>query len=128
MAQRGGLIDRPGTPIVAGRRPAERDNKRFDAGAQRNVTIGSMTQTNNPFLDEFARLMTDAAGAAQGVRREFEALIKAQAERMLRTMDVVQREEFEAVKEMAARAREANDALAARIAALEAEIAALRRG
>ena len=87
-----------------------------------------MTQTNNPFLDEFARLMTDAAGAAQGVRREFEALIKAQAERMLRTMDVVQREEFEAVKEMAARARETNDALAARVAALEAEIAALKRG
>jgi BMFP domain-containing protein YqiC len=47
---------------------------------------------------------------------------------MLRTMDVVQREEFEAVKEMAARAREENDALAARVAALEAEIAALRRG
>ena len=125
------MIDRPLTPIVAGRPTAERDNKRFkrfDAGAQRNVPIGSMTQTNNPFLDEFARLMTDAAGAAQGVRREFEALMKAQAERMLRGMDVVQREEFEAVKEMAARAREANDALAARVAALEAEIAALKRG
>ena len=84
-----------------------------------------MTQTNNPFLDELARLMTDAAGAAQGVRREFEALIKAQAERMLRTMDVVQREEFEAVKEMAARARETNDALAARIEACEASVVTL---
>jgi len=87
-----------------------------------------MTQTNNPFLDEFARLMTDAAGAAQGMRREFEALIKAQGERMLRTMDVVQREEFEAVKELAVKAREENEQLAARIAALEAEVAALKQG
>ena len=86
-----------------------------------------MTQTSNPFLDELARLMTDAAGAAQGLRREFEALIKAQGERMLRDMDVVQREEFEAIREMAAKARAENEALAARVAALEAEIAALKR-
>jgi BMFP domain-containing protein YqiC len=86
-----------------------------------------MPQTNNPFLDELARLMTDAAGAAQGMRRELETLMKAQAERILRSMDVVQREEFEAVKEMAAKAREENEALAARIAALEAQIAALNR-
>lgn len=83
-----------------------------------------MTQTNNPFLDEFARLMTDAAGAAQGMRREFETLMKAQGERLLRSMDLVQREEFEAVKEMAAKAREENEALAARIAALEEKLAA----
>jgi BMFP domain-containing protein YqiC len=86
-----------------------------------------MTQTSNPFLDELARLMTDAAGAAQGLRREFEALIKAQGERMLRDMDVVQREEFEAIREMAAKARAENEALAARVAALEAEIATLKR-
>jgi BMFP domain-containing protein YqiC len=85
-----------------------------------------MTQTTNRFLDEFAKLMTDAAGAAQGVRREVETLMKAQGERVLRTMDVVQREEFEAVKEMAARAREENERLALRVAALEAELAALR--
>ena len=85
-----------------------------------------MTQTNNRFLDEFAKLMTDAAGAAQGMRREFETLMKAQGERILRDMDVVQREEFEAVKEMAAKAREENERLGARIAALEAELAALR--
>jgi BMFP domain-containing protein YqiC len=85
-----------------------------------------MTQTNNRFLDEMAKLMTDAAGAAQGMRREFETVMRAQGEKMLRDMDVVQREEFEAVKEMAAKAREENDRLGQRIAALEAEIAALR--
>jgi len=87
-----------------------------------------MTQINNPFLDELTRLMTDAAGAAQGVRREFEALLKAQLERMLRGMDVVQREEFEAVKEMAAKARAENETLTARVSALEAELAATKAG
>jgi BMFP domain-containing protein YqiC len=85
-----------------------------------------MTQTNNRFLDELAKLMTDAAGAAQGMRRDFETLMRSQGERFLRDMDVVQREEFEAVKEMAAKAREENERLAARVAALEAEVAALR--
>jgi BMFP domain-containing protein YqiC len=85
-----------------------------------------MTQTTNRFLDEFAKLMTDAAGAAQGVRREVETLMKTQGERVLRNMDVVQREEFEAVKEMAAKAREENEQLASRVAALEAEVGALR--
>jgi BMFP domain-containing protein YqiC len=84
-----------------------------------------VTQTNNPFLDELARLMTDAAGAAQGMRREFETLVKAQGERLLRSMDLVQREEFEAVREMAVKAREENEVLAARIAALEARLATL---
>jgi BMFP domain-containing protein YqiC len=86
-----------------------------------------MTQTNNRFLDELARLMTDAAGAAQGVRRDFETLMRTQGERILRDMDVVQREEFEAVKAMAVKAREENEALAARITALEAEIDTLKR-
>ena len=86
-----------------------------------------MTQTNNPFLDEFAKLMTDAAGAAQGMRRDFETMLKAQGGRILRDMDVVQREEFEAVKEMAAKAREENERLAARVAALETELAAQRK-
>ncbi len=86
-----------------------------------------MTQTNNRFLDEFAKLMTDAAGAAQGMRRDFETMIKAQGERILRDMDVVQREEFEAVKEMAVKAREENEKLAARITALETELAAFRK-
>jgi BMFP domain-containing protein YqiC len=86
-----------------------------------------MTQTNNRFLDELARLMTDAAGAAQGMRREFETMMKSQGERMLRELDVVQREEFEAVKDMAVKAREENEQLAARVTALEADIAALKR-
>ena len=79
-----------------------------------------MTQTSNRFFDEMARLMNDAAGVAQGVRREFDTLLRNQAERMLRDLDVVKREEFEAVKEMAQLAREENEALAARVATLEA--------
>lgn len=78
-----------------------------------------MTQTNNRIFDEMARLMNDAAGVAQGVRREFDTLFRAQAERILRDLDVVSREEFEAVKEMAQLAREENEALKARIEALE---------
>jgi BMFP domain-containing protein YqiC len=81
-----------------------------------------MTQTSNRFLDELSKLMTDAAGAAQGARREFETFMRAQGERILREMDVVQREEFEAVKEMAAKAREENERLAARVASLEAAL------
>ncbi len=78
-----------------------------------------MTQTSNRIFDEMARLMNDAAGVAQGVRREFDTLFRTQAERWLRDLDVVQREEFEAVKDMARLAREENEALKARIAALE---------
>jgi BMFP domain-containing protein YqiC len=78
-----------------------------------------MTQTSNRFFDEMARLMNDAAGVAQGVRREFDTLFRSQAERILRELDVVQREEFEAVKEMARLAREENEALKARLEALE---------
>lgn len=85
-----------------------------------------MTQTNNRIFDELAKLMTDAAGAAQGMRREVETFFRAQGERVLREMDVVSREEFEATKAMAAKAREENEALAARLAALESELAALK--
>ena len=82
-----------------------------------------MVQTTNRFFDEVARLMNDAAGVAQGVRREFETLFRTQAERFLRDLDVVKREEFEAVKDMARIAREENEALKARVAALEAALA-----
>jgi BMFP domain-containing protein YqiC len=78
----------------------------------------------NRIFDEFAKLMTDAAGAAQGVKREVETAFRAQAERFLGSMDLVQREEFEAVKEMAAKARDENDRLSARLAALEAQLQA----
>jgi BMFP domain-containing protein YqiC len=83
-----------------------------------------MTQTNNRLLDELAKLLTDAAGAAQGVQREATNLFKAQGERIVREMDLVSREEFEAVKAMAQKAREENEALAARLAALEARLGA----
>ena len=86
-----------------------------------------MTQTTNRFLDELSKLLTDAAGAAQGMRREVETLMKAQGERILRDMDLVQREEFEAVKEMAAKARDENERLSARVAELESELARLRQ-
>lgn len=82
-----------------------------------------MTQTSNRLLDEFARLMTDAAGVARGVREEAETVFRTQAEKVLRDLDVVQREEFEAVREMAVKAREENAALASRIAELEAKLA-----
>ena len=76
----------------------------------------------NRMLDEFARLMTDAAGAAQGVRREVETAFRAQGERLINGMDLVQREEFEAVRDMAAKARLENEALKKRIADLEARM------
>jgi BMFP domain-containing protein YqiC len=81
-----------------------------------------MTQTSNRFFDEAARLMNDAAGVAQGVRREFDTLLRTQAERVLNDLDVVRRDEFEAAREMARLAREENEALKARIAALEAKL------
>lgn len=84
-----------------------------------------MTQTTSRIFDDFARLMNDAAGVATGVRREAETVMRAQAERILRELDVVTREEFDTVKDLAAAAREENDELKARIAALEARLAKL---
>jgi BMFP domain-containing protein YqiC len=84
-----------------------------------------MSDGPNRILDEFARLMTDAAGAAQGVRREVETAFRAQAERLLNSMDIVQREEFEAMRDMAAKARSENVRLGERIDALEARLAIL---
>ena len=83
-----------------------------------------MTQTTNRFFDEMARLMNDAAGVASGVRREFDTIFRSQADRILHDLDVVRREEFEAVKEMARLAREENEALKVRVAALEAKLGA----
>ena len=78
----------------------------------------------NRILDEFAKLMTDAAGVAQGLRREVETAVRSQAERFLGDMNVVQREEFDAVREMAARAREENEALKKRMEELEMRLLA----
>lgn len=81
-----------------------------------------MTQTSNRFFDEMAKLMTDAAGAAQGMRGEFDTMMRAQAEKFLRGMDLPQREEFETVKAMAEKAREENEQLKQRIETLEAKL------
>lgn len=83
-----------------------------------------MTQTTNRFLDDVAKLMTDAAGAAEGMKREVETMMKGQAERFMGGMDIVRREEFEAVKAMAQKAREENEALSMRIVQLEAALKA----
>jgi len=83
-----------------------------------------MTQTTNPFFDQMAKLMTDAAGAAQGFRTETETFFRSQAEKVLRDLHVVQREEFEAVKAMAAKALEENEKLTKRVGELEQALAA----
>ena len=82
-----------------------------------------MTTTSSKFFDEVAKLMTNAAGAAQGVRNELDTLVKTQVERILGDLDVVQREEFEAVRAMAQKAREENETLSARIIELETKLA-----
>jgi BMFP domain-containing protein YqiC len=84
--------------------------------------------TQSRVYEDLTRLVTDAAELAQGVRREAETAIKTQLERLLATMDVVTREEFEAVKEMAAKARDEHEKLSQKVAALEAAIAAARKG
>lgn len=76
----------------------------------------------NRMLDEFARMMTDAAGAAQGVRREMETAFRSQGERFINHMELVHREEFEAVRDMAAKARTENELLKKRVADLEAKL------
>ena len=81
-----------------------------------------MTTTSSRFFDEIAKVMNSAAGAAQGVRREIDGLVKSQVERVLNELEVVKREEFDAVKEMAGRAREENDRLLGRIAELERRV------
>ncbi|WP_075997009.1 accessory factor UbiK family protein [Salaquimonas pukyongi] len=86
-----------------------------------------MTDGPNRVFDEFAKLMTDAAGVAQGMRKEAETVFRHQAERMLSNLDLVKRDDFDAVKEMAANARSENDHLAERIDKLEAKIAALEK-
>ncbi len=87
-----------------------------------------MNQTTNRLFDELARVMTNAAGAAQGVREEVEGVMRAQAERILNDMDMVNREEFDAVRDMAAKAREENERLDRRIVELESELKTLKTG
>ncbi len=84
-----------------------------------------MTQTNNRLFDEFSRLMNDAAGVAQGMKREATTIARSQVERFVADMDLVPREDFEAVREMAINARAETAALSARIEVLEARLAML---
>ena len=81
-----------------------------------------MSTGPNRIFDDFAKLMTDAAGAAQGVRQEMETAVKAQFESWMNSMDLVKREEFDAVRDMAIKARDENEKLEARIAELEAKL------
>lgn len=84
-------------------------------------------QTKNPFLDDFARLMTNAAGAAQGMGEEVQALFRAQAERFIGEMDLVRRDEFEAMKATAEAAATRAEAAEEALAALEARLAAVEK-
>ncbi|RMD93047.1 MAG: accessory factor UbiK family protein [Alphaproteobacteria bacterium] len=82
-------------------------------------------QTRNKIFEDLSQLMTNAMGVAQGARQEAETAFRGMLERWLADRDLVTREEFEAVRAMAVKAREENDALAARLAALEERLAAL---
>ena len=78
--------------------------------------------TSSRFFDELAELMTNAAGAAQGVRKEVDSLVQAQVERVLNNINVVKREEFDVVRDMAEKARAENERLEKRIAELESKL------
>ena len=78
-------------------------------------------QTRNKIFDDLSQLMTNAMGVAQGARTEAETAMKSLMDRWLADRDFVTREEFEAVRAMAQKAREENEALKARLDALEAK-------
>lgn len=84
-------------------------------------------QSDNRFFDDAAKLAGGAIGTLAGLRREIEALARQQVERLLARMDLVTRDEFEAAKEMAAKARAEQEDLTDRLAALEAKAAAKPR-
>ena len=79
-------------------------------------------QSRSKFLDDMSHLMTNAMGVAQGARTEAETAMKSMVDRWMAGRDFVTREEFDAVRLMAQKAREENEALATRIAALEAAL------
>ena len=81
-------------------------------------------QTDNRLLDGMARFFTNAAGAATAFKDEMETMMKARLERMIADLDFVPRDEFDAVKAMAAKARSENEKLAARVAELESSLGA----
>ena len=79
-------------------------------------------QTDNRFLDGMAKFLTNAAGAAQAFKTEMETMVKGRIEKVISDLDFVPRDEFEAVKAMASKARTENEKLAARLAELEAKL------
>ena len=81
-----------------------------------------MTTTSSRFFDELAKLMTNATGAAQSLRKEVDTMVQSQVERVLNNLELVKREELDVVRDMAQKAREENDALAKRLAELEARV------
>jgi BMFP domain-containing protein YqiC len=80
-------------------------------------------QTQDPFLDDLARVAQGVVGGLSGLKHEIDTRLREQLERVLSRMDLVSREEFEVVKAMAAKARDEQEAMAARLAALEAKLA-----
>lgn len=82
-----------------------------------------MTATSSRFFDEIAKLMSSASGAAQGVRKEVDTMVQNQVERVLNNLNVVKREEFDVVRDMAQMARVENEKLSQRIAELEKKLA-----
>jgi hypothetical protein len=95
----------PATEALTGRRPEQ-----------------PAMQTQGPFFDALAKMMAEAAGAADGVRREAETVMRGQLQRLVSDMNFASRDEFEAVRDMARAAREENERLKARLEALEARI------
>ncbi|MFN3936755.1 MAG: accessory factor UbiK family protein [Gemmobacter sp.] len=79
-------------------------------------------QTRGKIFDDLSQLMTNAMGVAQGARAEAETAFRSMVDRWLADRDLVTREEFEAVREMARLAREENEALKARLAEIEAKL------
>jgi BMFP domain-containing protein YqiC len=85
-------------------------------------------QSRNKFLDDMSQLMTNAMGVAQGAKTEAETAMKGFIDRWMADRDFVTREEFDAVRAMAQKAREENATLEARIATLEAAAAGVKKG
>ena len=79
-------------------------------------------QTRNPFLDDLTKVASGAMGALSGMKDEMEARVRDQIAKILDGMDIPRRDEFEAVKAMAAKAREENEALRQQIADLQARL------
>ena len=78
-----------------------------------------MAQNNSRVFDELAKFMSNAAGAAQGLRKEIDQMVQTQVERVMNNLNIVRREDFEVVRDMAEKARTENAALAERLAELE---------